>query len=489
MRGDKPLAILKAPDYSEERQHLFARLSGDRNPMHVDAVAARRTLVGKLVVHGIHQALNTVDALLSWRTRQGLPVCSIAALNAQFLKPVAVGDPAELHLLKAEDNLCRLAWKLDDTILCKVTVRLGPAAKSREVELRAVPNDIVSELTFDDLKNRSGALALGMDVALANNLFPAALTTLGSLGLAEILALTRLVGMHCPGMHSIFAQADLRFDAKGDTEVLNYRVEKVDERYSRVEMTVHGPTLQGDLLTYFRPPPVAQAGMATVKGLVGASAFSESVALIVGGSRGLGEITAKIIAAGGGLPIITYNQGGADAKKLVDEIRDHGGRCEMLQLDVSNKQQAKERLGEVEHPVHTLYYFATTRIFGRRHGFFDHSLLSEFNAVYVQGFSDVVDILISKCPTKLRVFYPSTVAVDERSVELAEYGLSKSLGESLCSFYNTHCPKVEITIERLPRIATDQTSTVTAYPAKGALEVMLPLVQVMESAPAARVTG
>ena len=37
--------------------------------------------------------------------------------------------------------------------------------------------------------------------------------------------------------------------------------------------------------------------------------FAGQTALIVGGSRGLGEVTAKLIAAGGGTPIITYQAG------------------------------------------------------------------------------------------------------------------------------------------------------------------------------------
>jgi NAD(P)-dependent dehydrogenase (short-subunit alcohol dehydrogenase family) len=29
---------------------------------------------------------------------------------------------------------------------------------------------------------------------------------------------------------------------------------------------------------------------------------------VIGGSRGLGEVTAKIVAAGGGRPVITYKE-------------------------------------------------------------------------------------------------------------------------------------------------------------------------------------
>jgi len=51
----------------------------------------------------------------------------------------------------------------------------------------------------------------------------------------------------------------------------------------------------------------------------------------------------------------------------------------------------------------------------------------------------------------------------------------------LCDFYNRYSGQVEILIDRLPRIKTDQTSTLMEVPAEDALQVMLPLVSRMET--------
>ena len=40
--------------FTLEVQHAFAALSGDYNPAHVDPVAARRSLCGQCVAHGMH---------------------------------------------------------------------------------------------------------------------------------------------------------------------------------------------------------------------------------------------------------------------------------------------------------------------------------------------------------------------------------------------------------------------------------------------------
>ena len=60
-------------------QVRFAELTGDFNPMHLDPIAARRTLAGAPVVHGIHDLLWLIVSILSRQTfasyaiRQFLP--------------------------------------------------------------------------------------------------------------------------------------------------------------------------------------------------------------------------------------------------------------------------------------------------------------------------------------------------------------------------------------------------------------------------------
>ena len=75
---------------SSKLQQVFAHLSGDFNPMHVDAVAARRLISGRPVVHGIHLVLWGLD---TWLSQCELPV-TLLSLHAVFSKPVDVGSTA-----------------------------------------------------------------------------------------------------------------------------------------------------------------------------------------------------------------------------------------------------------------------------------------------------------------------------------------------------------------------------------------------------------
>ena len=50
-------AMLASRTFTEADQSEFAAVSGDRNPMHLDALLARRTQAGVPVVHGLHLVL------------------------------------------------------------------------------------------------------------------------------------------------------------------------------------------------------------------------------------------------------------------------------------------------------------------------------------------------------------------------------------------------------------------------------------------------
>ncbi len=64
-------------------------------------------------------------------------------------------------------------------------------------------------------------------------------------------------------------------------------------------MSVAGGGLKGAVQSYARMPPTPQASMQDLADLIEPGAFSGVEALIIGGSRGLGEVTAKLLAAGG----------------------------------------------------------------------------------------------------------------------------------------------------------------------------------------------
>src|SRR2546425_11842970 len=65
------------------------------------------------------------------------------------------------------------------------------------------------------------------------------------------------------------------------------------------------------------------------------------IALITGGSRGIGAAIAKRLAADGASVAITYTKGGDAAARVVKEIERAGGRAIAIQADAADADALK----------------------------------------------------------------------------------------------------------------------------------------------------
>lgn len=67
--------------------------------------------------------------------------------------------------------------------------------------------------------------------------------------------------------------------------------------------------------------------------------LKQQVALVTGGSSGLGAGSVKALAAAGAAVVINYHSGGDSAEALAREIRDSGGQAIAVGADVSREDQ------------------------------------------------------------------------------------------------------------------------------------------------------
>jgi hypothetical protein len=474
--------MLAQRTFSHADQMRFAAVSGDSNPMHVDAIQARRTQAGGPVVHGIHSLLWALDSFAA--SHPDLP--PLRSLRAQFNKLIYVDDLLEVILNQQGPDSARLSLSVDGSPRAKVSIRLGetsesfPAWASGPLELIAHPNTPLDR-TIDEMSGISGRLALQMTAEQAAALFPAASRWLGPRRIAALAASTYLVGMVCPGLHSMYNQISINVcDQSDPSDLLAFRVIETDPRFYSVKQEIAGGGLSGTVESFVRTPPVQQATTESLKGVVGPSDFDGSVALIVGGSRGLGELVAKLIATGGGRVVITWKTGKDDAERVAQQIRSAGGECETLTYDAL--RPADEQLTSLRvNPTH-LYYFATPAIFRSQSEMFAEDRLNEFLAVYVSGFSRLVRALRTRQPS-LSIFYPSSIAVTERPKGMTEYAMAKAAGEILCADLNASLSPLHINVKRLPRLPTDQTASIIAVKTADPLETMLPIIREVQCWP------
>lgn len=457
--------IIATRRFTHTDQLAFARLSGDSNPIHLDPIAARRTVAGQCIVHGMHSLLWALNALAR---------ASVMAIrvNVRFLKPIFLDEEVSCTW---DDQAGKLVLTIDGTKAIDITIGTGPiSVRDLIPPVPVAARNRPAQRTFDDCAQLPPQpFELHGDLGIAAELFPDAVQVYGSTAIHEIAALSYVVGMELPGMNSLFAGLHLEIRPALD-QAPSFATIDSDERFNRLRIEVTGRAVHGEIEAFYRPPPMRMPASADLVPRVRPDEFRGVCALIIGGSRGLGEVTAKLIAAGGGTVIITYSAGAEEARQVAEDIQRSGGQCKVLPLTVSDATSLPPGLPGINQ----LYYFATPKIFGKRTSQFDETLYQKFLTVYVNGFESICKQLIAS-GNRYSVLYPSSIAIEQPLPELAEYAKAKAEGEALCMRLNTDRSRLDILMPRLPRTATDQTQALLQIPAADPVEVMLPLIRRM----------
>jgi hypothetical protein len=465
-----------------EAQRAFSELSGDRNPMHMNAVAARRTHAGRPVVHGMNSVLWALETLAG----KGEIQQPIAQIKVRFQKLIYVGDAVTLEVIRRDIAGISLQLCVDELPVSSIKIGFGEALQGVAHEMasdvippRAWPEEPVN-LSLTQVENASGWLAFAQNVEAAPHAFPRLSAAIGQRRVSALACMSRLVGMVCPGMHSTFFSLTVNSsESLGSRDAIRYAVTSVHDQFRLVKQTVEGGGWSGTIESIARIPPVAQPTLQDLAGLVRQGEFQETNALIVGGSRGLGELTAKLIVAGGGAVTITYAIGRDDAIEVQRQIREWGGRCEVLHYDAT--LPATDQFEHLASIPTSLYYFATTPIFLRKTRLYSPAVFERFHRVYAEGFFEVCTSALRDSKPGSSVFYPSSVAVEDHPIDMTEYAMAKAAGEILCHDLARSNEGFRFIVERLPRMLTDQTATVMPVKTVAPLEIMLPIVRRMEA--------
>jgi acyl dehydratase/NAD(P)-dependent dehydrogenase (short-subunit alcohol dehydrogenase family) len=471
-------SILASRSFTPDDQRQFAQASGDFNPIHLDPDFARRTLMGAPVVHGIHTLLWALDAAL-----RSEPL-DLQHLKVRFHQPLYLDETADVAVKARDGTSLSFEVVMDGIVIAAIKAASSPGKATGEAA-RSVRADVetfsgAANPAFEQMARQAGAVSAPAADGNLRHLFPALAQSAGTSTLRALLATSQIVGMACPGLHSLFTGLDLNRDPASDGEsALRYSVARADPRFRALQIDVAGCGVVGRLEAFARHAPPRQPDMAAISSRVRAGAFAGRRALVVGASRGLGEVTAKIIGAGGGHVLLTYRDGKLEAERVAAEISDAGGSCEVLRYDAL--APVSDQLAGVG-AIQSCYYFATSRIFERKLAeTFSPQRLRRHLSYTSDAFHALCSELSARASGKtIGIFYPSTVAIDTEASGIAEYAMAKAAGETLARYLNASLPHVQIVSHRLPRILTDQTATVGAAVAHDPLDVLLPIVYEIE---------
>ncbi|MEO9384751.1 SDR family NAD(P)-dependent oxidoreductase [Chromobacterium phragmitis] len=478
----RDIKFLGSKLFGEQEQSSFAAISLDVNPMHVDKEYARRLITGHRVVHGIHILLHALEFFFH------TGAYCVVDISCTFKNPLSVGETAEFFEVDHQTDQCLIEVRCGG-LLC-AAISLGLHEDDGNTKLPASCLSTTPKISETTRYSPSTPLELSPSVYLnkwisvplsgqgLESCFPLVVQHLKSKHAAGLCALSFFVGMICPGLHSLFGSLKVKIErADEGSNDLHFSVKKYHERFGLVDIAVAG-CLSGKIEAFARPKPFQQMTVAEVMAYVDAAEFSGSTALIVGGSRGLGELTGKILASGGCHTIITYAQGFQDAQAICNEINQNSpGSCETMKLDVTKDAFDDPSLGLEYRGIDVIFYFATSRISRKKAGAFDQNLFDEFVEIYVRKLHDMYLFFDRVANKTVKVFVPSSVFVESRPHGMTEYAMAKSAAEVLITDLNKVSQKVSISSSRLPRLGTDQTAALVSDSMASGVDTLLPIIR------------
>ena len=439
----------------------FADLTLDRNPIHMDSRTAQRSFAGARVVHGMHVLLTALSLLVATRRESR----RFRRVRCEFRHPIVVDEPVRFEYRQRNDGGTRVSVLVDDLACAELRLDDRPVPEPDH----GAPEPIRIDAHLDSLREplEHSPRALTRFAGTISNAPAAAVTTMfpdlcAAIGPSNVSALSRLsyiVGMLCPGLYSVFSSLEVTLASQNAAKGFSkFAVAAVDERFRLVKIELTGD-LVGTLNAFQRPPAFQQPTFESLSHRVRPQEFAGARALVIGGSRGLGELTAKLLCAGGGAVHLTYARGRSDALRVTAEIMGaKRGVCTPLELDIL-APLSSEALGLLGH-VDLVFYFPTPMIFRKKSNTFNAAVLHDFLRFYVDRFSVLYEAVQSVATQPVRIFYPSSIAVDSRPQGMTEYAMAKAAGEVLISDLNASSSKIQVVSLRLPRMGSDQTNTV-----------------------------
>ncbi len=457
--------------FSSADQDWFAEISGDYNPMHVDPVAARRTQAGAPVVHGMHSLLWALDAYLK------IYPLAFTTLSARFERFIYVDEEVQAIVSTSSAEKVTLELQTDGSKAATITLGFtsADAPQSLNSKVKARKIGLPRLHSLDAFAELSGAFFLVDARAKLETRFPSLAHAIGPDVICSLAGFSTLVGMECPGQLSIFSKFSARVDgSRRDGSTLHYTVRRFQPQLRALKIDLEAPFLTGSVDAFIRQPPTTQPNCTFLRQKIHADFAKGDQVLIVGGSRGLGELTAKIAAMGGAEVTITYARGAIEAQSIANEIVAAGGSCRAIPLDVL-KPLNQQLLSAPSRFTHC-YYFATPPIFRKRGLDYDRKAVDNFMTFYVDVFRALVRVLAERNPSII-VFTPSSSAIDERPKGSLEYVIAKAAAEYLVADLPRYFPMAQIVTTRFSRVLTDQTATVLPVDNADPLKLLLPIMR------------
>ena len=321
---------------SNEDVLAFARWSSDRNPLHVDPVAAQRTFFGQPIAHGMLSVLSALKA-------SGAGPCT--RIDVEFRGAVVPEHEYELDVARDAAGIAVTVRAGESALLI---VRGGaasepPVARARAT-LRTVP--MRTDAAVRDLQDLEAGFEIAGTYETATDASLYASDSVLPLQ-ARVLALcSYVIGMEVPGLRSLFTRATVSFfQPDRDSASLDYalRIVRFDRQFRMLDLELDVATPDGRpvaralLRAYVRFSPVlTDIGELQRRLPPEAASLRDKVAVVIGGTRGLGADVTAALAAAGCHVYATYHRDKDASEELATRLMAHGLTASFLEGDAGS---------------------------------------------------------------------------------------------------------------------------------------------------------
>lgn len=441
-------------------QNAFAKASGDYNPLHINKVKARRSGSGQTVVHGMHLFLWALEEII-----KSDPIFSdkqeYLEFSCKFKKPVFLDEFIDLVAKPStKDNIYIYALEKDGNQLVRIQLKLSkffdydPIPKSLNL---FVIGEFFKPLDLDILeiqKTGGNIVFSSLNASYLTNSFPRLVGLLSSPRLSAIGALSSLVGMIVPGQYSLFTGFSLRIKEKekNDDMKLCFRIADYNTRHNLINIDLAGAGIEAKVEALATQKPLDPPSDKDIQKILNQPIYKAYIVLIIGGSRGIGAIAAKLLAEGGAKVIITYKNGLKEAQLLSQHPN-----ITSVYFDTFSSSVTKF-IESLPNIITTLMYFATPKIYFRRTKLYHEDKKNDFMHCYVFVFNEIVTKIMSRENKLINVLYPSSIEVESFDSQNIEYIEAKLEAELICTKIKSKYSGLLIRVPRISKIITDQTA-------------------------------
>ena len=463
--------------FTSRNQIEFANISCDFNPIHVNPFLARRLLSGKQIVHGMNLLLTSLNFLFKNKVK-----FKFNKIQCLFFTPVNINEKISFYK-KVEKEKLILEIKSKSTLLSSIILeKKAHEMKSKffankknfkkieKINVKNVNKDFGKRKFF--LKNYEINLNNFKSSKNYNNL-----TNIFTQNeFKSILSLSYFVGMIAPGHNSILASIDINLERKNLVgNKINLSLKNFDKRINLLTINFFN-TISGEIKAFIRQGPTDQPSIKKVKKFIKIKEFSNTRSLIIGGSRGLGELTAKIISCGKGSVDFTYFYGKEEARKLKRIVKLETGREPLIKKFNVLSKNFKQEIKKFSN-YDFIFYYSTPKILINKSKKFDNNMYRYYHEFYVKRLKILCETLEKITKKKQVVFFPSTIFIKKYTSGLREYIKAKFIAEKMISKLNSRFSKLKIISNRLPQLNTDQTSDLRINIKNKNIKIIIPLVR------------